>query len=402
MNFTLEKNKNKLFACILLISSLLFVLYLLKIGQDYYWRYLYSDWIINYEGGFIKRGLLGQFSIFFDDLFKVGLKNTFIIIHSSIYLLFHFFFYQFFKGFKKNYLFILICFSPLVFLFPIYVNDALGRKEIFFITIFLINSYFLTYCKNYIIAFFSTNVSLITSCLIHEAVLFFSFFFYATFYLFLFKKKIKSNFFINSINLFVFIILFYIHTLPVNIYILNQMIEFINVDLNLNMSTSSGALSWLTNLNDKNSLFKPFDHKVSIFIHICYLHFVLFFYFIIFKFSNFNDSKLIKYFYFINILFISILFYVAFDWGRFVYMTYNFLLIFTFFLFYDKKDIFFQIDRMTILNKFPSKLKMFFTLVYISSWSPGLQYFEKAHFFPLFDFFIKNFLYIKKYYILMQ
>ena len=80
MNFSLETNKNKLFACVLLISSLLFVLYLLKIGQDYYWRYLYSDWIINYEGGFIKRGLLGQFSIFFDDYFKVGLKNTFLII----------------------------------------------------------------------------------------------------------------------------------------------------------------------------------------------------------------------------------------------------------------------------------------------------------------------------------
>ena len=396
-----KKNKNKLFILILILSSIFFVLYLFKLSQDYYWRYVYSDWIINYKGGYIKRGLLGQSSIIFNDLFNIGFKNTFIIIHSSIYLLFHYFFYQFFKGFKKNYLFILICFSPLVFLFPIYVNDALARKEIFFITIFLINCYFLTYCKSYIVAFFSTNIFLIISCLIHEAVLFFSFFFYATFYLFLFKKKIKANYFVNSINLFIIVLLFYINTRPIEISTINQMLFFINNNSDMLMGPTSGAIPWLTQLNEENSLFRPLAHKLSILLHLCYLHFVVFFYFIIFKFSNFNNSKNLKFLYVINIFFISILFYIAQDWGRFVYITYNFLLIFTFFLLHDKKNIFLEIDQIEILKKIPLSIKAIFSLAYISSWSPGLQYFDKIHFFPLMDFFIKNILYLKKYHILI-
>ena len=84
MNINIDKNYNIVFGTILALSSLFFILYLIKIGQDFYWRYVYTDWLINYEGGFIKRGLLGQISIIFNNIFGIGLKNTFLIIHSFV------------------------------------------------------------------------------------------------------------------------------------------------------------------------------------------------------------------------------------------------------------------------------------------------------------------------------
>ena len=168
------------------------------------------------------------------------------------------------------------------------------------------------------------------------------------------------------------------------------------------MTIGTGAISWLINLNEKNSLFEPFKNKYYIILHLSYLHFVLFFYVIIFKFINFNKTKIVKLFYLLNILFIFVLFYIAFDWGRFVYMTYNFLLIFTFFLLHHKNDIFIKIDKLTFLNKIPLNTKIIFCIFYISSWSPGLQYFEKTHYFPLIDFFMQNIFYIKKYYLLIM
>ena len=94
---------------------------------------------------------------------------------------------------------------------------------------------------------------------------------------------------------------------------------------------------------------------------------------------------------------VFLLFYIAFDWGRFVYILYNFLLIFSFYILYENKNIFLKIDNETILKKLSVNFKLIFALIYISSWLPGLLYNDKFHLFPLFDFLIKNFFYIKKY-----
>ena len=406
MNINIDKNYNIVFGTILALSSLFFILYLIKIGQDFYWRYVYTDWLINYEGGFIKRGLLGQISIIFNNIFGIGLKNTFLIIHSFVYILFHYFFFLFFKDFKKNYLFLILCFSPLVFLYPLQVNDALARKEIFFITIFLINTYYLTKTKNTTSAFLITNLSLIISCLIHEAVLFFSLFFYSSFYFFLKKNYLKSSNFINFLNLFIFILLLYIHTRPIDIDTLNNMIFFINNDLKLNITASSGAMSWLSKLTFKTSLLNPFNEfnpfgniifLKYISLHLLYMHFVLFFYYIIFKFSIFTNNRFIKFLFVVNILYVFLLFYIAFDWGRFVYMLYNFLLIFTFYIFYEKKKIFLKINSETLLFKLPNSFKIIFSIFYISSWLPGLIYYDSPHFFPAIEFISRNIFYIKKY-----
>ena len=41
----------------------IYFLWSIKLLNDFPWRYVFTDWIINYEGGYIRRGLLGEISI---------------------------------------------------------------------------------------------------------------------------------------------------------------------------------------------------------------------------------------------------------------------------------------------------------------------------------------------------
>ena len=103
------------FLIIILISSVIYSLWSVKLLNDFPWRYVFTDWIINYEGGYIRRGLLGEMSINLSNFLNLNIKYVFLLIHLSTYLLFHLLFYKFFLSFKKNYVFYLLCFSPLVF-----------------------------------------------------------------------------------------------------------------------------------------------------------------------------------------------------------------------------------------------------------------------------------------------
>ena len=38
-----------------------------------------SEWLINYSGGFTKRGIIGQISIFISNLLSIGLRDAILI-----------------------------------------------------------------------------------------------------------------------------------------------------------------------------------------------------------------------------------------------------------------------------------------------------------------------------------
>ena len=142
------------FLIIIVISSSIYFLWLVKLLNDFPWRYVFTDWIINYKGGYIRRGLLGEISLNLSNFLDLNIKYIFFLIHLSIYLLFHLLFYKFFSNFKRNYVFYLLCFSPLVFLYPIATFEAFARKEIFYITFFLLNCYLAIKTNNRNIIFF--------------------------------------------------------------------------------------------------------------------------------------------------------------------------------------------------------------------------------------------------------
>jgi hypothetical protein len=239
-----KKFLSNYFLIIILISSAIYSLWSVKLLNDFPWRYVFTDWIINYEGGYIRRGLLGEISINLSNFLDLNIKYIFLLIHLSTYLLFHLIFYKFFITFKKNYIFYLLCFSPLVFLYPIATFEAFARKEIFYITFFLLNCYLLIKINNRNIIFFSTNLLVILSYLIHESSLFFLTFFYLSYFVFLKKNNYKTK--LNELGfiLIVYSILLYLLTLPVTDEKISKMVFLINQNF-FEISEFSGAISWL-------------------------------------------------------------------------------------------------------------------------------------------------------------
>jgi len=90
-----------------------------------------SEWLINYQGGFTKRGIIGEICFIIAKFF--GLKLRFIIYLFQVLTLGTYFFclYHFIKTIKINYLILLIIFSPIFLLYPFAELEVLARKEVF-------------------------------------------------------------------------------------------------------------------------------------------------------------------------------------------------------------------------------------------------------------------------------
>ena len=381
-----KKFLSNYFLIIILISSAIYSLWSIKLLNDFPWRYVFTDWIINYEGGYIRRGLLGEISINLSNFLNLNIKYVFLLIHLSTYLSFHLIFYKFFSNFKKNYIFYLLCFSPLVFLYPIATFEAFARKEIFYITFFLLNCYLLIKINNRNIIFFSTNLFVILSYLIHESSLFFLIFFYFSYFIFLKKNKYETKMSELSFILIVYSILLYLLLLPVTDEKISKMVFLINQDF-FEITEFSGAIAWLQRSASSAFMFLESNHiSAKDFLqNILFSHFLIIFLYLLYI-NNFFKSG--KYFFIFTILsFFSPLglFLVGNDWGRFIYILYNFCLIFTFYCLHDDKEVFIKINKLPIINNLNYKFKLILTISYISLWSPKIFFYDKVEFFALFN-----------------
>ena len=89
-----------------------------------------GDWLINYKGGWIRRGLIGQL-IYESSRFGIGLLSSALIIQVSTYLVTFHLVLRLFFSVKRDLSWLIVLFSPaFIFLFPFY--DPIGgfRKEI--------------------------------------------------------------------------------------------------------------------------------------------------------------------------------------------------------------------------------------------------------------------------------
>ena len=172
----------------LFFSCVFFLIYHLNEFPN---KYVFTDWLINYEGGFVRRGLLGQ--IIYKTAEITNLEIKYIILYFQIfsYLVYFYLFWLFFQKIKINYFWYLLVFSPVLFLYPLSELEALGRKEIIVITLFLLFAYIKYNNLNNLIYSFVGIFSL--STLIHEVTVFY--FFHYIFVIYLKNKfQIKKKF----------------------------------------------------------------------------------------------------------------------------------------------------------------------------------------------------------------
>ena len=140
MDNQLKKLKNLVNFFPELILFLIFILISFSF-LDYeknFTNYVFTENLINYEGGFIRRGFLGSIALFFYQTFEINPKLFFVSIYYSLYLLLILHFIFFINSLKKEnfFLSILIILSPATLFFLVFDNNALFRKEIFLILIF--------------------------------------------------------------------------------------------------------------------------------------------------------------------------------------------------------------------------------------------------------------------------
>lgn len=126
-----------------------------------------TEFLINYQGGFVRRGLLGEVILNVYNFTGLSPYITILLISCSAYIALNWFFIKSFltKGYP---IFIL----PFVFFLgnPI-ISDFWVRKDVLIILIFILTIYFATKKSNHYLIF--VNLFFITGLLIHESIGFF-------------------------------------------------------------------------------------------------------------------------------------------------------------------------------------------------------------------------------------
>ena len=125
---------------ILLIFSYIFLFTKHEVGNDS----TISEWFINYEGGFTKRGIVGQIAIELSRYFQTGLRWTIFILQTLTVTIYFFLLFNFLKKLKFERVIILSIFTPIFILYPVaeievsfgftqeqrgFYNDAINRYD---------------------------------------------------------------------------------------------------------------------------------------------------------------------------------------------------------------------------------------------------------------------------------
>ena len=294
----------------------------------------FTELLINYEGGFVRRGFIGNLiyqidsdGILFDTLYDIVFINFFIFVLLVVINLE-----------KSNLtslqklLFHISIFAP--FNITLFINYT-ARKEIFIINFYLL-ALLIFRTKNKKIFLFSCFFFSILSILIHEGI---TFFIYFPFLVYLMKKKNVSKQYINAVNYMMISIFTVIILNKGNNQIVDQIwsslssedIALIN-NLNPNAIT---AIGWGVIDTLKTTYVLVFSGSL--------IYWIVFFAMLIYTISIvFYDNIAETYASLKNTLvsnkqFILIipLFIVGYDWGRWIF-TIFYLLFFTLLLDYKK------------------------------------------------------------------
>ena len=360
---------NKILLTYFLYLILGFVFFLTFHLNEFPIKYTFTDWLINYEGGFVRRGLLGQIVFELSKLLNIQIKFLILIFQISIYLIYFLLFFLLLSKRETNFFWLLIIFSPISFLYPMAELEALGRKDIFVITSFLIFS-IINY-KSLSSLLFSFIFIFTLSCLIHEIT-----FFYIFHYLFVFY--IKNKIFINQkLNIKHYLvsfsslgILLYLNLYLHNFVVIEDIVNSYNYE---NLTALSGSFSHISPTID-SVFFKTFSNinivTIARYGFLILISTIPFIYFIKIK-SDYEN----KYFNFQNIfisfILLSIpLYSLIFDWGRVIYINYNFFIIIIIFIFNSNliNTKYFQ-KKLEVISK---PIKILFFIFICLSFSPKL------------------------------
>ena len=108
----------------LLFLSYFFLYFKHQVGNDS----TISEWLINYEGGFTRRGFIGQIAILLSRLFESDLRWTIFLFQSFFCTAYFSLLWYLLKDLKYNRIINLSIFTPIFILYPIAEDRSTCQK----------------------------------------------------------------------------------------------------------------------------------------------------------------------------------------------------------------------------------------------------------------------------------
>ena len=367
----------KIYILVLIFFGIFFLYSKHDVGNDS----SLSDWLINYEGGFVRRGLIGEIITNFSIIFNFKLRDSILIFQLFFFTSYYFLIILFCKNLFRNRLIILAIFSPIFILYPVAEIEVLGRKELIIFTIFL--SYLFFDIRNLKIQFIFKLILFPISILTWEPVfLFFTFLFLIDVFVFQVKNFDKKFYYIllsYSVSIF-FVVFIYLNPFSVENYTImsdflkNQFGERCYMSCHYVGNQSSNSFS---------ELYKDFSDKFKFTYALRYFFIILVGFYPLYLITIYSKvtskkkeliiSKFRNLFYPFLLAFLpsTVLYLVMYDWARVVHISYTFSIL-TFL--YLIKENFIELSNQKVQTSYISKLpKKFFIIVFFIfafGWNP--------------------------------
>jgi hypothetical protein len=327
--------------------------------------YIAGDWLINYQGGFVRRGFLGELFYQISKIFDISILNILFLFNSIIIVFFFFLTYSIIKNSLKNYIFTIYCLLPSTFLFTFFDPLAVARKDYLILLPYLIYAYMAEKKINNIFINFTLCVFFLILALTHELVIFF------IPYLFFIKILVNSNSLLSIKNFkfeiaylllcFLVLIAIYAFSNPFNSQICDSLLS-----LGLSKEICQGVIR---DFGTETYGLMPFQYMISYFNQFKYhnylFYFILNFFpilFILYKNKKKPECKTYLIFTFVIFIISTPIFINGTDWGR--YLNIHFILHSICFHFLIQK----LNNNENNINNLKKIIFIPIILIYLSSW----------------------------------
>jgi hypothetical protein len=357
--------------------------------------------LVNYDGGFIRRGLLGEIITSLSLNFSFPIKNIFTLLHLINYILFFFFNYYLFKKFKKNFLFYFFIFSPIYLFYPLVAittkyAEHIIQREAYILTIFLSLVILGLNFKNRNLVLVLSLITIIFSTFLYELTILCYPFFFTIYYIFLKKNNFLINYFEILIALFLCSLLIIFHLLFYGENNLTLMINNLNSNFGFNYKSSDLLYSWLNKDISKQIIFFIDGFKLNYILkYLFYSHPIIL---LIIINHNFIKDKIYLFLFNISIISFSVVFAIATDWARFVHILYSLCLItFAFYFYSEKKDIFANKGNSVLMKlRINHKIANLMVFIYCIIWNLKHTYWQNHLSYAFFKIIKQNVLYFNE------
>ena len=299
-----------------------------------------SEWLINYEGGFTRRGFGGLILFPISNYFSIPLRESIFYIQSFLHISYLILFLIYMRNFVLNIFQIFALFSPLFLLYPIAEIESLGRKETLLMLFFVLS--LILSEKKFSPKILNCNVFVFFPilCLVWEQVILFSPFLAVVLIIKNNLENFKRSFFLLLVVFFPTIMTtLYIFANPLSLEGHKIMCDFLQSEYGERCYMSAVLLIQNTIYFDtlhihNDAKFFPdyFRYLLIFFIGFLFLHMLL----LNNEFLN-KKNFITKNFRPINLFIllyipVILLFIFGLDWGRWIHILYSLSILLYFYL----------------------------------------------------------------------